>query len=135
MKAQRLPKILVVDDNPSFSELIALYLQSLGAGVERIAEGRSAIARLRQVVPDMVCLDLMLPHYSGFEICEFIRQTPALRAVPVLFMSSRSSPIDRAEAEEAGANAYLVKPFSRADFVSTVVALLPGLAMFLDPEK
>ena len=65
----------------------------------------------------------MLPELSGFEVCEFMRAKPELSDVPILVMSARAKPMDRAFAEEVGATAYLVKPFKRSEFSRAVNAL------------
>jgi two-component system chemotaxis response regulator CheY len=117
-----------IEDDPTFRELISIYLEEMGFEVHQLAEGKSAMQRLAGLAPDLVCLDLVLPQFSGYEICEFIRRTAALRTVPVLMTSSRGQPTDRAHAEEAGVNAYLVKPFSHAEFRREVVALVPQLS-------
>jgi len=118
------PKAVVVEDDPTFRELIEIYLAGMGMEVIGFSEGRSAAEKLPGLRPDIVCLDLMLPAVSGYEICEMIRRTPGLLDVPVLMMSSRGQPTDRAEAEEAGADMYLVKPFSFAEFQAAVQKLL-----------
>ena len=92
----------------------------MGLEVTDVAEGRSAIRILQHSRPDLVCLDLMLPELSGFEVCEFMRSRSELRDVPILIMSARAKPMDRAFAEEVGATAYLVKPFKRSDFSRAV---------------
>ena len=89
-------------------------------GLLMVAEGRSAIRALELGPPDLVCLDLMLPELSGFEVCEFMRSRPELKDVPILVMSARAKPMDRAFAEEVGATAYLVKPFKRSEFSHAV---------------
>ena len=66
----------------------------------------------------------MLPELSGFEVCEYMRSKPALKDVPILVMSARAKPMDRAFAEEVGATAYLVKPFKRSDFSRAVTACM-----------
>jgi two-component system chemotaxis response regulator CheY len=109
-------KALVVEDNPDARALVSTYLQTMDLDVTAVAEGRSAIRALQTAPPDLVCLDLMLPELSGFEVCEFMRSTPELRDVPILVMSARAKPMDRAFAEEVGATAYLVKPFKRNEF-------------------
>ena len=96
----------------------------MGVEVVDVAEGRSAIRQLELSPPDLVCLDLMLPELSGFEVCEFMRAHPALREVPILIMSARAKPMDRAFAEEVGATAYLVKPFKKIDFSRAVTACM-----------
>jgi two-component system chemotaxis response regulator CheY len=134
MERRRRPRAVLAEDDPSFRELVRIYLEALGLEVVEFSEGKSPMDQLVGLEPDLVCTDLMLPQFSGYDICEFIRRTPSLKKVPVLFMSSRGSPTDRAHAEEAGANAYLVKPFTQAEFVVEIVALLPDLALWLDPK-
>lgn len=116
--------VLLVEDDPSVRKLIKTYLERMGLSVLEEGNGSSALRRLREMVPDLVCLDLVLPELSGYEVCEFIRRTPALRDVPVLVVSGRTSPIDRAHATEVGASAYLIKPFGRREFSKHVSALL-----------
>ena len=86
--------------------------------------GKAALAELRAETPALVCLDLMLPEMSGYEICQHLRKTPGLEQVPVLMMSARSTPADRGYAEDVGANAYLIKPIRWQTFSATVLALL-----------
>jgi len=92
--------------------------------VIEVGSGRLAVEVLGRTAPGLVVLDLMLPELSGFEVCEHIRRVPELRRVPVLITSARGMPQDRAQAEEAGADAYLVKPFSRNELIETVRRLL-----------
>lgn len=122
MRALR--RALVVEDHPDARALVRTYLLSMGVEVVDVAEGRSAIRQLELSPPDLVCLDLMLPELSGFEVCEFMRAHPALREVPILIMSARAKPMDRAFAEEVGATAYLVKPFKKIDFSRAVTACM-----------
>jgi two-component system chemotaxis response regulator CheY len=113
-------RALVVEDHPDARALVRTYLLSMGLEVVDVAEGRSAIRSLQASRPDLVCLDLMLPELSGFEVCEFMRSNPDLREIPILVMSARAKPMDRAFAEEVGATAYLVKPFKRSEFSRAV---------------
>ena len=113
-------KALVVEDHPDARALVRTYLLAMGIEVMDVAEGRSAIRVLQAARPDLVCLDLMLPELSGFEVCEYMRSNPELRDIPILVMSARAKPMDRAFAEEVGATAYLVKPFKRSEFSRAV---------------
>jgi DNA-binding response OmpR family regulator len=119
-----LRRALVVEDHPDARALVRTYLLGMGIEVVDVAEGRSAIRQLESSPPDLVCLDLMLPELSGFEVCEFMRAHPALKEVPILIMSARAKPMDRAFAEEVGATAYLVKPFKRSEFSRAVNACM-----------
>jgi len=120
-------KALLVEDHPDARALVRTYLQAMDLDVVDVAEGRSAIRMLQGSRPDLVCLDLMLPELSGFEICEYMRASPDLKDVPILVMSARAKPMDRAFAEELGATAYLVKPFKRSEFSRAVNACMARL--------
>lgn len=120
-------RALVVEDHPDARALVRTYLVAMGIDVIDVAEGRSAIRALESSRPDLVCLDLMLPELSGFEVCEYMRSHPELRNIPILVMSARAKPMDRAFAEEVGATAYLVKPFKRIEFSRAVNACMTRL--------
>src|SRR4051812_29340381 len=117
-------QVLVVEDEPETRKLLRKYLEKLGLDVMEAATGKSALALLETHVPALVCLDLMLPEISGYDVCERIRATPRLQSIPVLVISARAQPPDRALAEELGATAYLIKPIRWATFSETVLALV-----------
>ena len=124
-------RVLVVEDDPEIRKLLRKYLDKLGFEVSEAGTGKAALGMLDGGASgpfSLVCLDLMLPESSGYAICEHIRRTPSLREVPVLVISARSMPPDRALAEEVGANAYLIKPIRWASFAATVQELVPGVS-------
>lgn len=120
----RQPVALVVDDSPELRLLMSSMCRSLGLQVVAARDGDAALAVVGDTTPDIVCLDLMLPTMSGFEVCERLRARPETANVPVLMASVRSCPQDRAEAELAGADAYLTKPINREEFTAQVRSLL-----------
>lgn len=134
MAAER-RKALVVEDHPDARALVRTLLKAMDVDVVDVAEGRSALRSLEAFRPDLVCLDLMLPELSGFEICEYMRSRPELRDVPILVMSARARPMDRAFAEEVGATAYLVKPFKRAEFTRAVDRCIARISSFEREEQ
>ena len=115
---------LVVEDDPEVRKLVRKSLERLDFAVTEARTGKEAMDLLAKSTPDLVCLDLMLPEQSGYEICEHIRKSTSLRHVPVLVISARALPEDRAHAEEVGADGYLIKPFSFADFTTKVTTLM-----------
>ncbi|MBS1152534.1 MAG: two-component system response regulator, partial [Myxococcaceae bacterium] len=122
-KATVVPKtVLVVEDDPPLRKLVAGYLKLLNFAVIEAADGKKAMTALGEQPYDLICLDLMLPESSGYDVLEFIRKE-GLARVPVLMMSARSLPEDRAQAEELGATLYLIKPFTRSDFTKAVKAV------------
>lgn len=83
-----------------------------------------ALSILAALTPDLVLLDLTLPEMSGYEVCEHLRTKEQLRPVPVIAISARTMPEDRAAAEESGANAFLAKPFTRDQLTEQMLTLL-----------
>jgi DNA-binding response OmpR family regulator len=118
------PTALVVDDSPELRLLITSLFKSLGATVVTARDGETGLALAREHQPDIVCLDLMLPTISGLEICRQLKQTPEMADVPVLMVSARRFPQDRAEARKAGADGYLTKPVNREEFLTQARSLL-----------
>ena len=115
---------LVVEDYRSERLLLKSQLQSLSFHVFEAADGRSALRLLAEHSFHLVCLDLMLPDVSGLQICESMRSSVRHAEVPILVLSGRGLPEDRAQAEQAGASAYLVKPYSWDRFIAEVRRLL-----------
>jgi DNA-binding response OmpR family regulator len=113
--------ILVVDDDPKILRLVRMYLEREGFRVATAADGLAAIAAIRERVPRVVVLDLMLPALDGFEV---LRVARAESDVAVLMLSARGSTADRISGIASGADDYLPKPFSPAELVVRVKALL-----------
>jgi len=121
-----LKMVLAVVAEPALQRLVRQQLKAQSFEVVLVADAEDAIRTLELRKPHLVCIDLLLPRASGYEVCEFIRNTARLRDVPVLVMSDRSSAADRAYAEEAGADGFLPKPFSVNQFTEQVRALMAG---------
>jgi DNA-binding response OmpR family regulator len=113
--------ILVVDDDPKILELVRMYLEREGFVVATATDGLSALAAIRQRGPRAVVLDLMLPGLDGLEV---IRAARADSSVPILVLSARGATADRISGIAIGADDYLPKPFSPAELVVRVKALL-----------
>src|SRR4051794_15661604 len=123
-KSNPLPKCaLLVEDDPPLRKLVAGYLKLLTFEVSEAADGNKAMEALKGQTYDIICLDLMLPESSGYDVLEFLRRE-GMGKTPVLMMSARSLPEDRAQAEELGATLYLIKPFTRSDFTKAVKAVM-----------
>jgi len=116
--------VLLVEDSPEIRRLTRAHLKRLGFDVTEAADGRTAMGALAARTFDLICLDLMLPEVSGYEICEHIRADDTNRNVPILIISARSSVTDRAHALEAGADSVLVKPYRSHELDALITALL-----------
>jgi two-component system chemotaxis response regulator CheY len=117
-------RVLVVEDDFSIRRLLQRHLASIGVEVIEAPDARTAKARLSELRPDLVCLDLMLPESNGYALCEYMRGIPRLAEVPILIVSARGSIVDRAFAEESGVTHYLTKPFKREELLGHVGRLL-----------
>lgn len=115
--------ILVVDDEASVVEVVSLYLQREGFRVRVARDGRQALAAIREQLPALVVLDLMLPALDGLEIMRRLRDDSA-SGVPVIMLTARRQETDRIYGLELGADDYVTKPFSPAELVSRVKAVL-----------
>ena len=113
--------ILVVDDEPSISEVVTLYLRRAGYQVRVAHDGTAALAELEAALPDLVVLDLMLPGVDGMEITRRLR---AVGDTPIIMLTARREETDRILGLEMGADDYVVKPFSPQELVSRVRAVL-----------
>lgn len=117
---------LIVEDDPALQQPMRARLVDMGFDVLSALDYQSAVKQLEGKKPDIVVVDLGLPRESGYELCEYIRKQAALFYVPILVISERSFPEDMAHAEEAGANAFLRKPFSMQRLAKYIEALLDG---------
>jgi len=115
--------ILVVDDEASVVEVVALYLKREGFTVRVARDGRSALDAIHEKLPALVVLDLMLPEVDGLEIVRRLRDD-ATTDVPVIMLTARRQETDRIYGLELGADDYVTKPFSPAELVSRVKAVL-----------
>jgi two-component system phosphate regulon response regulator PhoB len=105
-------KILVVDDEPDVTELVAYNLKTKGFHVETLNDATASIAKARNYHPDLIILDIMMPHLSGIQICRIFRNDNKLARIPIIFLTAKAEPQDRIEGLESGADDYLSKPFS-----------------------
>jgi DNA-binding response OmpR family regulator len=117
---------LVVEDDPSLQGEMVKHLEKAKFVVLTAFDFDGAVRHLATTKPTIACIDLGLPSESGYELCEHIRGRVDLLNLPILVTSERSFPEDMAHAEEAGANAFLKKPFAMTQLLKYVSALLDG---------
>ncbi len=115
--------VLVVDDEPTIVEVVANYLDRAGFETHTAADGPSAISRAIQIEPDLIVLDLMLPEIGGMEVMRILREDEKLSSA-IILLTSKSEESDRLVGLRRGADDYVVKPFSPAELVARVEAVL-----------
>jgi two-component system phosphate regulon response regulator PhoB len=116
-------KILVVEDEPAIQELVAFTCSSNGYAVQRADSVRAAQEAIRNELPDLVILDWMLPDRAGLELLRELRATERTRQLPVILLTAKGAEADRVAGLDAGADDYVVKPFSPRELVARVRAV------------
>jgi DNA-binding response OmpR family regulator len=117
-------RILVVEDDRDIGELVCRYLEKASFRAELVSSGRDAVTALAARPPDLLILDLMLPHVDGLEICRLVRATDKTAAIPIIMLTARADESERIVGLEVGADDYIAKPFSPNELVARVRALL-----------
>jgi two-component system phosphate regulon response regulator PhoB len=120
-------RVLVVDDEPDITALVAYHLAKAGFRVSTASNGPDALRAAREERPDLVVLDLMLPGVSGLDVLAELRRRPETSDVGVILLTARRDEPDRVQGLTLGADDYLTKPFSPAELVLRVQALLRRL--------
>jgi DNA-binding response OmpR family regulator len=122
MVTSALTTILVAEDQADIRDLLVLNLRNAGYEVSAVADGREALARQTEQARDLLILDLMMPGLDGLEVCKALRAKGS--ATPILMLTAKSTELDRVLGLELGADDYLTKPFSLAELLARVKALL-----------
>jgi len=117
-------RILVVEDNDLNRKLFCDVLAANGFAVEPAADGSEVIAKARNFVPNLVIMDIQLPHVSGLDLIAEMKRDPALRTVPVLAVTAYAGKGDEERIRATGAEGYLAKPVSIGPFMQAVRGLL-----------
>ena len=117
-------RILIVEDDPDIAQLVARYLDKAGFTTEIVTSGRDALQLVSANPPDLLVLDLMLPHVDGLEVCRMLRAGATTSAMPIIMLTARAEESERIVGLELGADDYLAKPFSPGELVARVRALL-----------
>jgi len=121
-------RILVVDDEPDITALVAYHLAKAGYRVSTAARGPEALKAATEERPDVIILDLMLPGMSGYDVLAELRAKPETRDIGVILLTARKQEADRIRGLTLGADDYLTKPFSPAELTLRVGAVLRRLA-------
>ncbi|MFF3319283.1 response regulator transcription factor [Streptomyces sp. NPDC003035] len=118
-------RILVAEDDAKQSRLIRIYLEREGNAVQVVGDGRAALEKARATRPDLIVLDVMLPHVDGLDVCRILRAEPSeVSDVPILLLTARSTEEDLLLGLDLGADDYLTKPYSPRELTARVRALL-----------
>ncbi len=112
--------VLVVDDSPTVRKIVQLTLQRERIRVVTAGDGLSALAAVTDTQPDLILLDIMLPHMDGYNICHLVRNNPEYRDLPIIMLSGKDGIFDKMRGKLAGSTEYMTKPFDSTELVQTV---------------
>ena len=117
-------KVLIVDDEPNIVISLEFLMARGGYEIQVAKDGREAIEALTAFQPDLVLLDVMLPHRDGFEICQLIREKPEWRHIKIILLTAKGREVDITKGMALGADAYITKPFSTKELTDKVQGIL-----------
>jgi two-component system, OmpR family, phosphate regulon response regulator PhoB len=118
------PLVLIVEDEAALVTMLRYNLEKEGFVVCEASDGEEALVQIAERKPDVVLLDWMLPLVSGIEVCRQIRRSPASRTLPIIMLTARGEEGDRVRGLNSGADDYIVKPFSPAELIARVRAVM-----------
>ena len=119
-----MPHILIVEDDADIRELTAFKLTLEGHEVQVEADGEAGLAAARELMPDLIVLDWMMPKLTGLEVCQALRADPATASLPIILLTAKAQEADIQRGFAAGADDYISKPFSPPELASRVTAVL-----------
>jgi DNA-binding response OmpR family regulator len=119
-------QILIAEDEPYIVDALSFVLSEAGHAVIAESDGAAVIQKVRDIRPDLLILDLMLPNKNGFEILKELKNTADFGQLPVLVLTAKGQAKDRATAEQLGADAFIAKPFANTDVLNCAQQLIAG---------
>jgi len=113
-------KVLLADDSLSIQKMFGLYLDKCGIEVVTTGNGELAVSKLPTVRPDLILADVFMPGRTGYEVCEYVKQHPDFKHIPVLLLTGKFEPYDEKEAKRVRADGHIVKPIAEQEFISII---------------
>lgn len=117
-------RILIAEDEPDIRELVAFTLRFAGHEVITTSNGEEALQQASQIIPDLILMDVRMPRMTGFEACRAMKTNPALKDIPVVFLSAKGQDSEIQSGLDAGAEEYMLKPFAPDQLTERVKAIL-----------
>ncbi|MGH9762879.1 MAG: response regulator, partial [Blastocatellia bacterium] len=127
-------KILLADNNITMQKAISLTFAKEGIDVVAVSDGEMAERRLAEINPDLVLADIFMPGRNGYELCQYVKESPGFQNTPVVLLVGSSEPFDAIKAKQVHADAHLAKPFESKTLVETVRKLIAARSSSLQPK-
>lgn len=117
-------KILIADDNDNIREALSYLLEDEGYSLWLAKDGVETVAKVKEVLPDIVFLDIMMPEMNGYDVCRLIKNDPALKKTYVIMLTAKGQVAEQERGREVGADEYIVKPFSPMEILAKIKNIL-----------
>ncbi len=121
-------KILIAEDERDIRDLVTFSLQFGGFTVVQASNGADAVARAQAELPDLILMDVRMPRMTGYEACKALKAIPAVRDIPIVFLSAKGQESEIQQGLEVGAEEYILKPFAPDELAKQVKAVLDRVA-------
>jgi DNA-binding response OmpR family regulator len=121
---QAIARVLVVDDEPDLVRILEFGLKAAGYHVDTANDGQEGLKKARDLKPDIILLDLMLPKLDGYKVCRLLKFDERYKHIPIMILSARTQEGDQKLANEMGANRFMTKPYEFAEILEHIKALL-----------
>ena len=119
-------RILLVDDHQTVFRLLAAFVRIKGYELLYAESGQQGIVMARQELPDLILLDVMMPDIDGFRVCQYLKENPETKDIPVMFLTARGAEGDLETGRKAGADGFMTKPFQTTEVLKQIEKLLDG---------
>ena len=116
-------KILIADDNENIREALTYLLEDEGYALSLAKDGAETLRKVREVLPDILFLDIMMPEINGYDVCRTIKTDPSLKGIYVIMLTAKGQVVEQERGKEVGADEYIVKPFSPMEILSKIKTL------------
>ena len=116
-------KILIADDNENIREALTYLLEDEGYKLWLAKDGAETLQRVKEVHPDILFLDIMMPEVNGYDVCRAIKADPALKGVYVIMLTAKGQVAEQERGKEVGADEYIVKPFSPMEILTKIKSI------------
>ncbi len=117
-------RILIAEDEPDIRELVAFTLRFAGHEVTTTSNGEEAVQQASQIIPDLILMDVRMPKMTGYDACRVMKTNPALKDIPIVFLSAKGQDSEIQTGLDAGAEDYLLKPFAPDQLTQRVRTIL-----------
>jgi DNA-binding response OmpR family regulator len=124
-------RVLVIEDDPAYAQLLRLNLEASGFRVMRVGDGRAGLAALEEFDPNLLILDVMLPDMDGYEVCRRVRESSH---VPIIMLTAKAEERHKVQGLLLGADDYMTKPFSAAELLARITSVLRRARRREEPE-